>query len=199
MVPEMLSLVRMKRSITSWHKLMWAGLIVVGLSVAGVLVVHWLGGPYQLRAWVLTAGVWAPVAFVAAKAATNVAAPVSGSALVVSAGALFGLWPGVLLVTIGDVLGQCINFWIARLVGRPGIRRLAGLEATRRVDHVTDRVGGWKALLVAAVFGSSIYDFVSYAAGLSKLPFWQFFWVTLVGGVPTAILFVAAGDWLVGR
>ncbi len=166
-------------------------LVIVSLVSAGVLAV-W-GGPERMRAWVVGAGWWAPVVFVVLKMATNVFAPLSGSPLVLAAGALFGVWEGLALVTIGDVLGECTNFWIARVVGRPGIRRLLGRTALKRVDEAVENVGGWRALVFAAVFLSAVYDFVSYAAGLSKLPFWQFFWITLVGGVPSAFLFVVLG------
>ena len=57
-------------------------------------------------------------------------------------------------------------------------------------------MGGWKALLFARLVLSSLYDFVSYAAGLSNLPFKHYLWVTVLGGIPSGLLYVYIGDKL---
>jgi uncharacterized membrane protein YdjX (TVP38/TMEM64 family) len=155
------------------------------------------GGAEKIRGLVEGAGVWAPAVFILLKASTYVFAPLSGTPLKITAGALFGLWEGVLYTTLGDVLGGCLNFWIARLFGRPAIRRFAGAKGIKQVDETVEHVGGWKALFVARLVLSSLYDFISYAAGLSNLQFKHYLWVTVVGGIPAAILFVYVGDALI--
>src|SRR6267142_71921 len=109
-----------------WQQLIPAIAVLGLISVVSIAVVQLLGGGDHMRRLVEGAGVWGPVVFVALKALTNIIAPLSGSPLVIGAGAMFGVWEGVVLVTIGDVIGETANFWIARLLGRPGIARLAG-------------------------------------------------------------------------
>jgi len=87
----------------------------------------------------------------------------------------------------GDMLGASLNFWIARLFRNKGITRFAGKKAIRQIDDLTEHVGGWRALLAARLFLSSLYDFISYAAGISKLPFKQFFIVSLLAGIPSTL------------
>lgn len=184
------------RALPHWEKLLPALGVVVVISLVSVLVMQAFGGAEKIRGWVEGAGSWAPVVFILLKASTYVIAPLSGTPLKITAGALFGLWEGLLYTTVGDVLGGTLNFWIARLLGRPGIRRFAGAKAIKQVDDTVAHVGGWRALLLARLLLSSLYDFISYAAGLSSLPFKHYFWVTVVGGVPGAFIFVLLGDAL---
>lgn len=177
-------------------KLLPVVVVLVIISLLSVGAMHALGGTEKLRSLVLQAGSWAPIVFILLKASTYVVAPLSGTPLIITAGALFGMWPAMLYIVVGEVLGATLNFWIARLLGRPGIRRFAGAKAVKRVDDTLEHVGGWRALLLASLLLSSLYDFISYAAGLSKLPFKQFLAVTVVGVVPSALLYVFIGDTL---
>jgi uncharacterized membrane protein YdjX (TVP38/TMEM64 family) len=179
-----------------WEKLVPALLVVVIISLVSVAAMEAFGGVDRLRQWITGAGGWAPVVFVLLKASTYVIAPLSGTPFKILAGALFGIWEGLLLTTLGDVLGGSLNFWIARLLGRPGIRRFVGAGAIRQVDETIEHVGGWRALLAARLVLSSLYDFVSYAAGLANIPFRHYLWVTVVGSIPAAIVYVWIGDAL---
>jgi uncharacterized membrane protein YdjX (TVP38/TMEM64 family) len=179
-----------------WDKLLPALIVVILISLASVWAMQALGGAEVVRGWVTGAGPWAPLVFVVLKASTYVIAPLSGTPLKLVAGAVFGVWEGLLYTTIGDVLGGSLNFWIARLFGRPGIRRFAGAAAIKQVDDTVEHVGGWRALLVARLVLSSLYDFISYAAGLANLSFRHYLWVTVVGGIPAGLLYVWIGDSL---
>lgn len=179
-----------------WEKLLPAIAVMLVISLLSVLAMQGLGGAERIRMWVAGAGTWAPLVFIGLKASTYVIAPLSGTPMKLAGGALFGVWEGLLYTTIGDMLGGSLNFWIARLLGRPAIRRVAGAKAIQQVDDTAAHVGGWRALLVARLVLSSLYDFISYAAGLSKLPFKHYLWVTLVGGLPTGLMYVFIGDRL---
>jgi uncharacterized membrane protein YdjX (TVP38/TMEM64 family) len=180
----------------NWDKFLPALLVVVVISVLTVWAMDALGGVDKVRGFVEGTGVWAPVVFILLKAATYVFAPLSGTPMKITAGALFGVWDGLLYLTIGDLLGGSLNFWIARIFGRPLIGRLAGAKSIKKVDETVEHVGGWKALLMARLVLSPLYDFISYAAGLSSLKFKHYVWVTLVGGIPAALMFVWFGDAL---
>ncbi|MBX6749647.1 MAG: TVP38/TMEM64 family protein [Micromonosporaceae bacterium] len=172
-----------------------AGSAVIAVStVVTMLVVEAFGGTERWRAAVEQAGAWAPVVYVLLKATTFVAAPLSGTSLKLAAGALFGVWAGFWYTLAGNVLGGCVNFGIARWLGRPAVRRLAGARALARIDGGAVRIGGWRALLAARVFLAPFYDLVSYAAGLSNLPFRHYLAVSVVGGVPASLFFVVVGD-----
>ena len=173
--------------------------LALALSVGSVFIMNGLGGVTHFRGLIEGAGPWAPLVFVILKASTYVIAPLSGTPLKLVAGALFGFWDGALYALAGDVLGACLNFWIARLLRVKAIARLAGKKTLVRIDEVTAHVGGWKALLVARLLLSSLYDFISYAAGLSNLRFRHFFWVTLLAGIPSSLVTAFVGDSFVSN
>jgi Uncharacterized conserved protein len=170
-----------------------AGVVAVS-TVATMLVVAAFGGTERWRAAVEQAGAWGPVVYILLKATTFVAAPLSGTSLKLAAGALFGVGAGFWYTLAGNVLGGCVNFGIARWLGRPAVRRLAGAQALARIDGGAVRIGGWRALLVARFALAPFYDLVSYAAGLSNLPFRHYLAVSVLGGAPASLFFVVIGD-----
>lgn len=169
------------------------------ISAVSIVVVNLLGGAEHFRSLIEGAGPLAPLVYIGLKAATYVIAPLSGTPIKLAGGALFGFWEGFAYVLAGDMLGACLNFWIARLFRLKGIVKLAGKKALKQIDETTAHVGGWRALLAARLFLSSLYDFISYAAGLSNLPFRQFFWVSLLAGIPSTLVAVWLGDSLINN
>lgn len=168
--------------------------VAMAFTLVSLLIVELAGGSQQFRSMIEHSGVWAPAVYVLLKTATYILAPLSGTTLKLASGALFGVWEGMALTLIGDVLGGSLNYWIARTLGRKGVQRFAGKKALVDVELATSHVGGWRALLVARVVLSAIYDFISYAAGLARLPYMQFLAVTTLGGVAPALFFAAIGD-----
>jgi uncharacterized membrane protein YdjX (TVP38/TMEM64 family) len=184
MIPELANI--------SLRKAVLGFLSLVGVT-AIMLVILTAAGTERLQHMVTQMGPWAPAVYIALKALTYIVAPLSGSPLHVSAGALFGLGYGTLYSLAGDVLGGCANFWLSRLLGRRMVVRLVGQQGMSRIDGFYRQLGGWRALLCARLFLSSVYDFISYAAGLTSLAFRRYLVITAVGGVVPTLLFVAIG------
>ena len=154
-------------------------------------------GVERIRATVEAAGPWGPIVYLALKVATFVIAPLSSAPLRMSAGAIFGFWEGVLLTVLGTVLGGSINFWISRLVGRRLVVRCIGSSGMDRVDRLVGRLGDWRALVLARIVLAPVWDFVSYAAGFTRIRFGVYLLVAIVGDVIPSMLFVGIGTSLV--
>lgn len=140
-------------------------------------------GGERLRVAVEQTGAWSPVVYVAAKAAATIVAPLSGVPLKAASGALFGLGAGMFYSVLGDVIGGCACFWASRLLGRGTVERFAGEEGLDRAERFARYSGEWRVLLVGRLALSSMYNLVSYAAGVTRLPFWQYLMVTVFGGL----------------
>jgi uncharacterized membrane protein YdjX (TVP38/TMEM64 family) len=154
--------------------------LVVGLPV----LVGVLGGGERLRLLVEQSGPLAPLAYVAAKAAVTIVAPLSGIPLKAASGTLFGFAGGFTYSVVGDVIGGCICFLAARHLGRGFVERLVLDDRMAQVHSVVGRgVGGWRELLFCRVTFSAIYNLLSCAAGSTRLPFWQYLAVTTFGGI----------------
>lgn len=171
--------------------------LIIIITVLALLI-EWVGVE-RLQNVIEEAGPLAPLIYISIKAATYVFAPLSSGPIQLVSGTLFGLVPGIIYTLIGEVLGGSISFWIARSFGRPVVVRFVGKEGLKRVDQFYDSfLGGWTALAYARLFLFAIYDFLSYAVGLSRLRFWTYVWVsTLFGAIPTAF-FVGMGSFITG-
>lgn len=172
--------------------------VVVILALAVGLPLF--NGGERLRELVEQTGAWSPLVYVAAKAAATVVAPFSGVPLKATSGALFGLAGGIFYSVLGDVIGGCLCFWGARLLGRNAVERFAGPDGLSRVDDLACYSGGWRAVLLGRLALSPVYNLVSSAAGLTKIPFHQYLAVTVFGGVLHTSFLVVLGasavlDW----
>jgi uncharacterized membrane protein YdjX (TVP38/TMEM64 family) len=176
----------------SLRKVVFGFLALVAVTVITFVILKAVGIE-RLQHTVAEMGAWAPAVYIVLKASTYIVAPLGGSPLHVSAGALFGLGYGTLYSLVGDVLGGCANFWISRLLGRRMVVQVVGPQGMSRIDSFSRQLGGWRALLFARLFLSSVYDFISYAAGLTSLAFRRYLVITAIGGIMPTLLFVAIG------
>lgn len=156
-------------------------------TVALTLVINAVGAE-QLRAWIEQAGPAAPIAYLCIRALTFIVAPLSSGPAQFSAGVLFGLWEGLLLSILAEVIGGSVNFWIARRYGRGVMLRFVGREGMGQVEKFYAQAGRPVMLIYARLFLFAVYDFVCYAAGLTAISYRDFLLVTLIAGfVPTFI------------
>lgn len=153
-------------------------------------------GVDNLQQFIQDAGPWAPIFYITLKAITYVFAPLTSGPIQVLAGTLFGnIWFGVLYTLIGEVIGGSISFLIARRFGRPVIQRLVGKPAMKQIeDFYNKRMGGLLSLAVARVILFSVWDFLSYAAGLAEsVRFRTYLFVSVVFGFFPTYFFVWVG------
>jgi uncharacterized membrane protein YdjX (TVP38/TMEM64 family) len=134
----------------------------------------------QLRqAW------WAPLALIACYL---VIAP-SGipiTPLIFAGGAVFGpLW-GWLYNSLGSLLGGVISFGLAHALGKELVEHLAGERRMQKVEAMLERHGFWT--LVGIRFMPIPFAFVNYGAALTGLRFGPFLLSTVIGLVPSVLM-----------
>lgn len=172
------------------------GFVVV---TGGLLLLIQTVGVDQLRATIEQAGPLAPLVYIVLKALTYIFAPLSSGPIQLSAGVLFGLWPGTIYTLIGEVAGGSISFLIARYLGRPVVRRFVGADGMARVDRFYAQIGEWRGLFYARLFLFSIYDFISYAAGFTPINLRTYVVISAIGGFIPTFAAVALGTMLTGE
>jgi uncharacterized membrane protein YdjX (TVP38/TMEM64 family) len=162
--------------------LVFMTLMIVGMNAIGV---------DELRQMMKDAGPLAPLIYILLKIVTYIFAPLTSGPIQIIAAPLFGnVWLGTFYTLIGEVIGGSISFWIARRLGRPVVERFVGKQGMVQVeDFYQKRMGGWLSLLVARLILFSVWDFLSYAAGLTKsLRFSTYLLIsTIVGAIPTFV------------
>lgn len=145
--------------------------------------------------FVAKAGFWGPIVLILAKASTMIFAPISGSPLYPLAGAVFGFVPGMIYLIVGDFLGSTVSFYISRFFGRKAVERFARGNVPL-IDKILRFMETNRGFLIARICFIALPEAVSYASGLTRIPFARFISIsTLVGILPIAIL-SGAGTWI---
>lgn len=109
-------------------------------------------------------------------------------------GALFGLWPGILLVSFASTLGATLAMLTSRYLLRDWVqRRFAG--PMRTVNEGVSRDGAFYlfALRLVPLFPFFV---VNLLAGVTTLGVRRYWWVSQLGMLPGAIVYLNAGHQL---
>jgi len=150
----------------------------------------------SVRERVTAAGVWGPVIVILLKASTLVVAPLGGAPLYPIAGVIFGFWYGFLYTFIGDILGTAIAFFTSRWFGRRIVRYFVTRPGMKLVEVILGYLGTTRGLIYARLIFFSFPEGVTYAAGLTTIPFWKFLVLMIPIGIGPSALLVLSGDAL---
>ena len=120
----------------------------------------------EVELFVNSIGTWGYLVIIIYTVFSHVFAPISGSPAVFLAVTLYGLNTGVFLLYIASLVSSTINFWISRRYGRGLVVKFVGEKSMKEIDELV-AVQGKQMLLVSRLFGFSIFEFISYAAGLN--------------------------------
>lgn len=114
--------------------------------------------------------------------------------LTLAAGALFGLWTGLLIASFASTAGATLAFLSARFVFRQSVKKRfsARLE---KIDAGIEKQGAFYLFTLRLV---PVFPFfiINLAMGLTSLKVWTFYWVSQVGMLAGTFVYVNAGTQL---
>lgn len=171
----------------------WIGAALL-VAAAPVLVLVGREAPAivpRFGAWVESLGAWGPVVFIAGY---GLAAVVMMPAvlLTVAAGALFGVFRGVVYVMLGATLGAALAFLSGRYAARHFVEHL--LERDPRlvaVDRAVEREG-LRLVFLLRLSPAVPYTLLNYALGLSRVRFRDYISGS-IGMLPAVTMYVYSG------
>lgn len=127
----------------------------------------------------------------------SVIAPLPAFLITIANANLFGWWQGAILSWASAMAGAALCFWIARVVGREAVEKLAGKNGIRQMEEFF-QCHGTQSVLIARLLPFVSFDWVSYFAGLTSMRFWSFFLATGLGQLPATIVYSYVGGMLTG-
>lgn len=136
----------------------------------------------------------APALFVALVALAVVVSQVPGVPLAIAAGAVWGPIEGAAYAVAGSFLGALVAYVLGRTLGRGVLRVLAGGVIVFRGGRGTSALAG--LLFASRAIPLLPFDLISYGAGVSALPFGVYAGATLLGLVPSTLVFTTLGGTL---
>lgn len=163
------------------------------LAAALLLALGRVGGQWvpAFVARVEALGAWGPAAFVAGYVLATVAG-IPGSLLTLAAGALFGLWAGVLWVLLGATLGAAAAFLVARHVARGPVERRAARDPRYQAIARAVAADGRRIVFLLRLSPLVPFSLLNYLLGLTRVRFVDFV-VASVGMLPGTLLYVYTG------
>jgi uncharacterized membrane protein YdjX (TVP38/TMEM64 family) len=175
---------------------MWRPILLIGLIVLIFILAILFGAGEKLaalRGWIQSLGVLGPAVFVGFYV-LGVVVGIPGSALTVAAGGLFGSLLGVILVSLGATVGAGLAFLIARYFARDAVASwVSKNEKFKKLDRMTLEHG---AMIVAITRLVPVFpfNFLNYAFGLTKIPFWTYVFWSWLCMLPGTVLYVVGVD-----
>lgn len=171
-------------------------LLLVALAAA-VLHAHgvdlaWLQARQaELVAWRQAQPALAAALFFAAFVTVTALSLPAATLLMLSGGALFGLWPALLLVSFASSLGATLAMLLARGLLRAPLERRYAAQLTR-IDAGLAQDGAWY-LLALRLTPLVPFFVVNAVLGLTRFPAWKFYLISQLGMLPAAFVYVNAG------
>jgi uncharacterized membrane protein YdjX (TVP38/TMEM64 family) len=171
-------------------------LIGGGVVLLALVAVAFFVDIKSLQEFIEKAGVWGPLAFIVIKASTIVIAPLSGAPLYPIVGLIFGFWPGILYVALGDFLGYTIAFSISRIFGRRIVLKFLSEREEGVLSRVIEHVGSGKGFFHACLTLFGMPEALAYGAGLSSIKYSKFISILMPLSIFAASILVFFGSIL---
>jgi uncharacterized membrane protein YdjX (TVP38/TMEM64 family) len=107
------------------------------------------------------------------------------------AGALFGLVPGMVIVSFASTIGATLAFLSSRYLFRDWVQRKFG-KRMLIIDYGLARDGAFYLFTLRLI---PVFPFfvINLLMGLTQIRTWTFFWVSQLGMLAATIVFVNAG------
>ena len=150
-----------------------------------------------IAAYICSFGVYAMAISFALMVFSSILAPLPAFMITLSNAAIFGWWQGALLSWSSAMVGAALCFFIARILGRDVVEKIAGKGTLASVEGYFKKYGS-RTILVCRLLPFVSFDAVSYFAGLTPMGFLPFFIATGIGQTPATIVYSYVGGMLTG-
>lgn len=147
----------------------------------------------RIVGWIEEFGALGPIVYILLLASTIIFTPLPSVVVDIAGGLAFGTVLGTIYTLAGGMLGATINFYIARRLGRGFVERRLGQRAMAQIDMYAERMGA-KLIFLTRLIPLFNFDWVSYAAGLTRMSYKSYAIASLLGMLLPVIGIVYVGD-----
>ena len=163
---------------------------------AGKPLVRFVSEPEQFRLWVEERGWWGRAAFVGMVLLQVIVAVIPGEPLEIAAGYAFGFWEGTLLCLVGMTIGGALVFGFVRWFGVRALEVFFSKEKIENIKFLQNNRRVYLIVILAFLLPGTPKDVLSYAAGLTKIRFKHWLWITSVCRLPSLVTSTLGGNAL---
>lgn len=141
----------------------------------------------KVSLWLSSFGNCFIFAYIIIQTLTIVIAPIGGAFIWLPMMAIMGPEKGLILSYLITTPAYCLNFYLAKRYGRNLIQRLMGKSALTKIDHLASDAG-ITTVVIFKILQGGYFDYVSYAAGLTKMSWKDFLIINFLGGIPSSFI-----------
>lgn len=152
----------------------------------------------QIRNFIASFGMGAPLVFMGIQVLQVLFAPVPGEATGFIGGYLFGTAKGFMYSSIALTAGSWINFMVGRFLGERFVRKMIPAVRFEKLDRMVKRQG-IIVLFILFVFPGFPKDYLCFFLGLSTLPARVFILLVGIGRMPGTLILSLQGASLFER
>ena len=137
----------------------------------------------------------APFLFILIRSTSVIFPPIPGIAFDIVGITVFGPFLGFLYGETGTMLGASVAFFISRIFKKPASKRIKLLEKLEEWQKTISEKKKFWSLVFLRIPTNSLFDYISYAAGLTSMKFSKFFFSTLLGSLPSMLFVYLLGGF----
>ncbi len=146
-----------------------------------------VNNPALLQSWLAQFGTATILVYILIQSLTIIVAPIGGFSAAMAIMALFGpLWGNLIIYFVTTPL-YIINFLIAKKFGRRIVRKLVGESGIKVIDKYIQKLNP-HTLVIMKIFLGGYFDYISYAAGFSKIKVKDFIIINFLAAIPTTFI-----------
>ena len=147
---------------------------------------------HRLKVFILSFGIYSPLAFILLQVIQVVVAPIPGGAIEFLGGYLFGAAAGMLYSMIGLILGSWLAFSIARIFEKWAVEKFVSPKTMRKFDYLVGHEGLILSFLLFLIPGFP-KDALCYILGLTPMHLGLFLIISTIGRIPGTLIATLQG------
>ncbi len=146
----------------------------------------------EIEQFIIAAGYWGVLASIGLMVLHSFI-PFPAELVAIANGMIYGPIWGTVITWVGAMLGAFAAFGLARALGRPLVHKILTERNMQRVDAWVASYGAG-SLFFSRFIPVIAFNLINYAAGLTKISWRTFAWMTGLGILPLTTLMVVMGD-----
>lgn len=183
------------RMLSVRRMIFWQAAAVVCATVLAVALCRFfpiVSFTTALQQRVMSWGVWAVICYPLLFAGCNILL-LPGGILAVGSGFFFGLWWGLLIVFVGNVVATAMSFALSRFVARHWFQRKLSQNSTLTALGPAVERESWKIILLSQLHPLFPTSLLNYFYGLTRISFGTYMFWASIGRAPGLFFYVYIG------
>ncbi|MDY0220353.1 MAG: VTT domain-containing protein [Desulfobacterium sp.] len=124
---------------------------------------------------------------------SDILLPVPATGIMAALGAVYGVYAGAIISTVGSVGAGLTGYYTARVLGKKASRWIISEEEVEKFQYFFDRWGAYAIIMSRAV--PVMPEAVTILAGLSGMKFSRFIFALVAGSLPVSFFFSWIGAY----